>query len=285
LNKCKADEKECKGIEDSKGSSTSVTKKETDFLYNFISSDDVLGAADIRKKTFDLLVKIRKKLLDMLTKGPNKNIDQYYGYPTESDQTRHEKDTSRDERERGSNFDIENSIKNLIYHIVVQTNIYDRFNEYNKEQFRDCIKKYESGHKKILEEHGELEKIFSYFDNPALYSIENSLTFLENSNEQISIADFANKVGLNLKTFQRHFQKHMGCSPVEYRRICRFRNSLTNKLNNTLLKNLTEISYEEGYYDQSYLIKEFRKITNHNPKDFFKSASKVDGDKIIWEIK
>jgi hypothetical protein len=47
--------------------------------------------------------------------------------------------------------------------------IYDRFNEYNKEQFRDCIKKYESGHKKILEEHGELEKIFSYFDNPALY--------------------------------------------------------------------------------------------------------------------
>lgn len=47
--------------------------------------------------------------------------------------------------------------------------IYDRFNEYNKEQFKDCIKKYESGHKNILEEHGELEKIFSYFDNPALY--------------------------------------------------------------------------------------------------------------------
>jgi AraC-like DNA-binding protein len=51
------------------------------------------------------------------------------------------------------------------------------------------------------------------------------------------------------------------------------------------LKNLTEITYEEGYYDQSYLIKEFRRITNHNPKDFFKSVSKVDGDKIIWEIK
>jgi len=61
--------------------------------------------------------------------------------------------------------------------------------------------------------------------------------------------------------------------------------SLANKLNNAQLKNLTEITYEEGYYDQSYLIKEFRKITNHNPKDFFKSASKVDGDKIIWEIK
>lgn len=124
-----------------------------------------------------------------------------------------------------------------------------------------------------------------FWDNQELSSIENSLSFLENNNEQMSISDIANRVGLNLKTFQRHFQKHMGCSPVEYRRICRFRSSLTNKLNNTQLKNLTEITYEEGYYDQSYLIKEFRKITNHNPKDFFKSTSKIDGDKIIWEIK
>ena len=124
-----------------------------------------------------------------------------------------------------------------------------------------------------------------FYDNQEVSSIENALTLLENSNEQISISDIAIKVGLNLKTFQRHFQKHMGCSPVEYRRICRFRSSLTNKLNNSQLKNLTEITYEEGYYDQSYLIKEFRKITNHNPKDFFKSTSKVDGDKIIWEIK
>lgn len=136
----------------------------------------------------------------------------------------------------------------------------------------------------------DISKIESFLlsqfcDNQEVSSIENALTLLENSNEQISISDIAIMVGLNLKTFQRHFQKHMGCSPVEYRRICRFRNSLTKKLNEAQIKNLTEITYEEGYYDQSYLIKEFRKITNHNPKDFFKSMSKVDGDKIIWEIK
>jgi AraC-like DNA-binding protein len=136
----------------------------------------------------------------------------------------------------------------------------------------------------------DISKIESFllsqlWDNQEVSNIENSLILLENCNEQISISDIAFKVGLNLKTFQRHFQKHMGCSPVEYRRICRFRSSLTNKLNNTHIKNLTEITYEEGYYDQSYLIKEFRKITNHNPKDFFKSVIKVDGDRIIWEIK
>jgi AraC-like DNA-binding protein len=142
----------------------------------------------------------------------------------------------------------------------------------------------------LFSSNDDISKIESFLlsqfvDNQELSIIEYSLKLLENSTEQFSISTIANKVGLNLKTFQRHFQKHLGCSPVEYRRIFRFRSSLTNKLNSSQWKNLTEITYEEGYCDQSYLIKEFRKITNHNPKDFFKSAIKVDGDKIIWEIK
>ena len=80
-----------------------------------------------------------------------------------------------------------------------------------------------------------------FVDNQELSSIENSLILLENSNEQFPISTIANKVGLNLKTFQRHFQKHIGCSPVEYRRIFRFRSSLTNKLNSSQWKNFTEI--------------------------------------------
>ena len=75
-----------------------------------------------------------------------------------------------------------------------------------------------------------------FWDNHEVSNIENSLKLLENNNEQISISDIAIKVGLNIKTFQRHFLKHMGCSPVEYRRICRFRSSLNNRLNNTQLR-------------------------------------------------
>lgn len=124
-----------------------------------------------------------------------------------------------------------------------------------------------------------------FSEKQELIAIEEALKLLEKGNEQNNISAIATKVGLTLKTFQRHFNKHMGCSPIEYRRICKFRNSLTSKLNGSELKNLTDITYEEGYYDQSYLIKEFRKLTNHNPKDFFKSTSKVDGDKIVWELK
>lgn len=136
----------------------------------------------------------------------------------------------------------------------------------------------------------DISKIESFLlsqfgDHPDFSIVEMALELLEDSDEKMAISTIASKVGLNAKTFQRCFQKHMGCSPIEYRRIFRFRSSLTNKLNSAEWKNLTDITYEGGYYDQSYLIKEFRKITNHNPKDFFKSTSKVDGDKIIWEIK
>ena len=136
----------------------------------------------------------------------------------------------------------------------------------------------------------DISKIESFLlsqfgDHPEFSTIDKALTLIENSDEKMAISTIASKVGLNAKTFQRYFQKHMGCSPVEYRRIFRFRSSLKNKLNSAEWKNLTDITYEGGYYDQSYFIKEFRKITHHNPKDFFKSTSKVDGDKIIWEIK
>ncbi len=124
-----------------------------------------------------------------------------------------------------------------------------------------------------------------YTEIQDLARIEESLKNLENSNDETSIATLAILLGYNQKTFQRHFKKYMGCTPIEYRRICRFRHALTNKLNNAQLKNLTELTYEGGYFDQSYFIKEFHKLTNHNPTDFFKAASKVDGDKIVWVIK
>lgn len=133
--------------------------------------------------------------------------------------------------------------------------------------------------------HLESFLLSQYIENQALSPLQESLPILEEVNDETSIAEIAIKLGYNLKTFQRHFKKHMGCSPIEYRRICRFRNSIASRLNSAQLKTLTDITYEAGYFDQSYFIKEFRKLTNHNPKDFFKVAGKVDGDKLVWEIK
>lgn len=117
-----------------------------------------------------------------------------------------------------------------------------------------------------------------------LTKIEGSLSLFENTDLDLSISEIAFKMGYNLKTFQRHFTKHMGCTPVDYRRIIRFRNSIESKLDSKGDKSLTNITFENNYFDQSYFIKEFKRLTNHNPKKFFKVVRPLDGEKIIYEI-
>jgi AraC-like DNA-binding protein len=77
----------------------------------------------------------------------------------------------------------------------------------------------------------------------------------------------------------------MACSPAQYKRIARFRNALQSGIKEGELKSLTRISYDNNYFDQSYFIKEFKRLTNLNPKKFFRQVSVLDDDKIIWEIK
>lgn len=114
--------------------------------------------------------------------------------------------------------------------------------------------------------------------------LEASLALLENVDVNYSIAAIAEKLGYNLKTFQRHFTKHIGCSPIDYRRIFRFRNAIAAKLHAKELKSLTDITFENNYFDQSHFIKEFKRLTGHNPKKFFKCISQFEGEKIVWEI-
>lgn len=121
-------------------------------------------------------------------------------------------------------------------------------------------------------------------DTPEIRKIEQALPYIENVDANYSVAEVAEKTGYSLKSFQRHFTKHMGCSPSDYKRIARFRSSLTSKLFSNDFKTLTSISYNNNYFDQSYFIKEFRKLTNQNPKQFFREVSLLDGKKIVWEI-
>jgi AraC-like DNA-binding protein len=114
--------------------------------------------------------------------------------------------------------------------------------------------------------------------------MEEALSLLECREQDFSVAEVAAKLSVNLKTFQRNFTKMLACSPSDYKRIARFRSSLRSKLLSSQIKSLTSITYEHNYTDQSYFIREFRKLTNQNPKLFFKEVTLVDGDKIAWEI-
>ena len=121
-------------------------------------------------------------------------------------------------------------------------------------------------------------------DQPIFNTIEIALRCFEDPAEDFTVPAVAALLGLNLKSFQRLFTKHMGCSPSNYKKIARFRNSTNSKIYSKQVKSLTTICHENNYFDQSYFIKQFKTLTHQNPKKFFKTVRVLDTDKVMWKL-
>lgn len=83
----------------------------------------------------------------------------------------------------------------------------------------------------------------------------------------ISIADLAREQIVSKRQFERRFKDLAGLSPKLYSRVVRFQAATQFKLNGT--RDLTEIAYACGYYDQSHFINDFREFSGYTPKEYF----------------
>lgn len=82
----------------------------------------------------------------------------------------------------------------------------------------------------------------------------------------ISIKEFCEDLQIHKSTLEKNFKQSTGYTPKEYARVIRF-NFLLNRVLFSQM-NLTESSYEMGYFDQSHMIRDFKKITGTTPTDF-----------------
>lgn len=93
----------------------------------------------------------------------------------------------------------------------------------------------------------------------------------------LRIDDIAKKYHFSRQYLHKLFTKKVGKSPIEYRKIHRFRSTVIEQKKAT---NLTELTYGHSFYDQSHFIKDFKKFTDNKPNAFFQ---KVDTNKeTIW---
>lgn len=93
----------------------------------------------------------------------------------------------------------------------------------------------------------------------------------------LKIEEIASKHNFSRQYLNKLFTQALGKSPTEYRKIHRFRNAIAKRKQTD---SLTELSYESLFYDQSHLIKDFKKLAKVSPNSFFK---KVDTAKeYIW---
>ena len=69
------------------------------------------------------------------------------------------------------------------------------------------------------------------------------------------------------RNMERKFAQQVGISPKQLGRIIRLQAALKMMLNNEA-ENLTQVAYENDYYDQAHFIKDFKDFTGINPKNY-----------------
>jgi AraC-like DNA-binding protein len=98
---------------------------------------------------------------------------------------------------------------------------------------------------------------------------------------ETKLGEIALLAGWSEKTLYRNFTSHLGISPAGFRTILRFRSSLKEKIFSPEVKRLTNIALNNNFYDQSYFIKTYKKLTGQNPKSFFEAIEKLADKKFI----
>ncbi|WP_153800671.1 helix-turn-helix domain-containing protein [Foetidibacter luteolus] len=107
---------------------------------------------------------------------------------------------------------------------------------------------------------------------------------LSSFNPEYSVAQIAGELGMHTRTLNRLFNQEIGITPIGFKKIARFRHSLNSRRTGDKWRKLTEIGYESHFYDQSYFIKMYRKLTSETPAAFFRSTKALADDHLIFRF-
>ncbi|TZF98550.1 helix-turn-helix transcriptional regulator (plasmid) [Chryseobacterium panacisoli] len=91
----------------------------------------------------------------------------------------------------------------------------------------------------------------------------------------VSSKDLEKFTGYSERHLERKFEFHMGISPKKYGNIIRLHYFLSLVNKGVDDKNMTMLSYEAGYSDQSHLIREFKNNIGLTPKQYLKAENKM----------
>lgn len=84
----------------------------------------------------------------------------------------------------------------------------------------------------------------------------------------IRIKQLNEKLFISQSPFEKRFRKIVGTTPKKFASIIRF-NNILNELDQ--VKSLTQICYENGFFDQAHFIKDFKQFTGDTPENFKRS--------------
>ena len=97
--------------------------------------------------------------------------------------------------------------------------------------------------------------------------VKSTIDSLLMSKGSVSIKDIARDNDVSRRSLERKFVKQVGISPKQLSKVIRLQAALKSMLNRQT-ESLTEVAYENEYYDQAHFIKDFKELTGTSPKDY-----------------
>ncbi|WP_299333206.1 helix-turn-helix domain-containing protein [uncultured Psychroserpens sp.] len=98
----------------------------------------------------------------------------------------------------------------------------------------------------------------------------------------LGVSEISETLNISRKTLQRLFKKHLNCAPKEFSNLIKFRKAID--IYQKQKPALTDLAYQNDYYDQSDFIKHFKKVTGFNPKQFFGNLSHLGSEDTFWTV-
>lgn len=116
-----------------------------------------------------------------------------------------------------------------------------------------------------------LQKTKQHYDFARIRSCVNHIT---RERGIFGVKDLASSACLSRKQLERVFSERIGASPRQFMKIIRFQSAIEYKARNPQC-NFTSLAYTCGFYDQSHMNNEFKKIAGLTPREFFAGEEPV----------
>lgn len=113
--------------------------------------------------------------------------------------------------------------------------------------------------------------------NPTPENFRQIFNAIRRSENSLQISEFCQRNSIRMRQLERMYNKYIGVSANTYSTLNRFHTSLNQLLIQDYSK-LSDLAFDNGYFDQMHFIKDFKHFAGDTPKNF------VDQKKSILQI-
>ena len=111
--------------------------------------------------------------------------------------------------------------------------------------------------------------------------VKSTVDAIIEANGQFSVNELSEQNNINRRQLTRKFSSTIGLSPKQLSKTIRIQNALKSLLNKEVTS-LTDLAYQNEYFDQAHFIKDFKEFTGLTPKEFYGNDLKMS---LIFDVK